>query len=609
MTRRKSFWHRYVQQRITRRRALQLAAMSGGGLVLAAACGGGGGEEEQPEGTGTPSAQGGPGEVINPQENKNIPPGGTYRTAIPTGPYGLDPQQNLSFTTESYVSGYVYSRLYKFKTDPGFETTLYEAVPDIAESHEVTDDGMTWTFTLRPGIKFHNKSPLNGRELDSEDVVKTFERFIGKTDAPGARYQMVLERTVDSVEAPDANTVVFHLKFPYAPFLTQIASASYLWILSKEAATGDIDPALAENVIGTGPWVLDEYEPDVVLRYSKNPEWYGAPLPYCDANTLQIVPEYATRLAQMRAGNLDATAPNFADVASLVSDIPGAQVLPGNPYNILNFMFFDFNVNPDSPFKDPNVRRAVSMSIDRDGLLEALYDLRAVRDQGYNIEARWHNALPAGLSRYWLDPKSEEMGDAGKWYEYNPTEAKALLEQAGYPDGFSTELHRVEGVYGQTFDDGGEAVVPMVNAVGVKAQSIVDDYGSYISDIFYKGNLTGMAYALETVFADPDEYLFAMYHPDGPRNHSHIDDPDLTQMIEDQATETDLDERVRKVQDIEKYVSDKMYYVPLVVYGVGAIGVYHPWVLNVGVWGLASFAGGTETSLYLGLAEDAPGRT
>jgi len=591
-----SFWHRYARQRVSRRRALQLAALSGGGLALAAACGGGGDDEE--------AREGGPGQVFNPQPAENIVPGGIYRLALTGDPLNLDPQRNLSFTTDLFVSGFVYSRLYRYKTGPGYDPTLYDPVPDIAESYEIADDGLTWIFTLRPGVTFHNKPPLNGRELDSEDVAATFRRFM---ELP-ARYEIVLRRTVERVDTPSPNQVVFRLKLPYAPFLNQMASSTYLWVLSKEAATGELDPSQIGNVIGTGPWVLDEYTPSQVMRYVKNPAWYGAPLPYLDGQTLPIVPEYATRQAQFLAGNLDSDAPNGNDLLDVVNRTPGAQVTVGNFPNVLNFFFFDFNVNPDSPFRDERVRRAVSMAVDRDGLLEALYNLSVVKNAGYEVTARWHNAVPGGLTRWWLDPKSEEMGEAGQWYEYNPEKARALLAEADYEGGFSTELHHPTAIYGNTFDQGAEAIVPFIRAIGIGTETKQEAYVDYITRTFV-GDLTGMAFALETPFSDADEYLHAMYHPDGARNHSKIDDPTLTQMIEDQAVETDLERRVQLVHDIQRYVSDKMYYVPLMVFGSPGFNVAHPWVQNVGVYQTASFGAATEGGVYVALTEDAPGRS
>jgi peptide/nickel transport system substrate-binding protein len=595
MIERKSFWQRYARRRVSRRQALQLVAVGGGGLALAAACGGGGGGGEPTEG--------GPGQLINPEPDESIVPGGIYRDAFTGDPLTLDAQQNLSFTTDLFVSGFVYSRLYKYRTAPGYDPTLYDADPDVAESHEISDDGLTWTFTLRPGVKFHNKAPLNGRELDSEDVAETFRRFI---ELP-ARYEIVLRRTIDRVETPEPNRVVFHLKFPYAAFLNQMASATYLWILSKEAAAGDIDLVQPGGVIGTGPWVLEEYTPSQVIRYVRNPEWYAAPLPHLDGYTAAIVPEYATRQAQFLAGNLDSHAPNANDLIDVVNRTQGAQVTVGNFPNVLNFFFFDFNVNPDSPFRDERVRRAVSMAVDRDGLLEALYNLSVVQNAGYQMTARWHNVIPGGLTRWWLDPQGEAIGDAGQWYRYDPDAARALLAEAGYADGFSTEVHHPSAIYGSTFDQGAEAIIPFLRAVGISTETKQESYADYITRTFV-GDLNGMAFALETPFSDPDEYLHAMYHPDGVRNHSKIDDPELTAMIEAQSIETDVDRRIEMVHDIQRYLSDKMYYVPLVVFGAPGLNVTQPWVRNVGVYQTASFGAGTEGLVYIGLDEDAPGR-
>ncbi len=608
------YWRRILRERISRRRALQAAALGGVGLAGATVIGCGGGKEEGGGGaTVTPEArQGGPQEVINPQEQTPPTTGGFARYAWTSDPLSLDPQRNLSWTTDYFVSGGAYSRLYKFQTGPGISPTSYLPTPDVAESYEETPDHLTWTFKLRPDVKWQNKPPLNGRALVAGDVVATYKRFIegsGPQPQP-ARYAIVLQEIVDSVEAPDDSTVVFNLKVPYPWFLNTVSSASYLWILSQEAVNGDIDPAKDSGVIGTGPWILDRYEPSKKADWIKNPDYFvsrdGIQVPYMDGFTLNIVPEYATQKAQFQASNLDYIPTQPKDVLEIANTVSGVQITRGALANLLNFIFFG-QAEPN-PFKDERVRRAVSMALDRDALLEVVYNISTLRNAGYEPVEAWHNIVPAGLTNWWLDPKSHDMSTAGQWYDYDPAQAKALLSAAGFPDGLDADFHFATAIYGGDFETAAEATPAMLRDAGIRPNVIADAYGEYITTVFPGKEVSGIVFALETIFSEVDEYLWHMYNPQGARNHTGWDDPQLTQMIENQRIEADEDARRAIIYDIQRYVSDRMYYVPATVGGSSTYGSYQRWDRNVGVFTGASFAVWSETTPYLWLSEDAPGR-
>jgi peptide/nickel transport system substrate-binding protein len=616
MSKQGSYWRRTLEQRISRRRALQAAALGAAGLTGAAVVGCAGEEEE---GEVTPEAteevqKGGPNEVVDAKEEKPPIPGGTGRGAWASDPLSLDPQRNLSWVTDYFLSAAAYSRLYKYDSGEHItKPTDYLTAPDVAESYEVTPDHLQWTFKLRPDVKFHNKPPLNGRLLVAEDVVATYRRFIegsGPQPQP-ARYAMILGELIDSVEAPDEQTVVFKMKVPYPPFLTTIASAQYLWILSREAVDGDIDPAKEDGVIGTGPWMLKSYEPAKAAEWLKNPDYFlvrdGVPLPYLDGYTMYVVPEYATQKAQFQAANIDALILEPKDVMDVVGSVPDCQITRGDPMNLLNFMYF--GQKEPNPFKDERVRRAVSMAVDRDAILEAQYNISTLRDAGYEPTSAWHNVVPAGLTRWWLDPQSEEMGAAGQYYKYDPAEAKKLLAAAGYPDGIDTDYHFATAIYGAGFETAAEATAAYLREAGINPNVIAEPYTTYITTIFGGGpEVSGIVFAYETPFTEVDDYLWHMYNPKGARNHGHLDDPDLTQMVNDQRVEADVDKRREIIWDIQRYASDKMYYVPATSAAASGYVAYQRWVRNVGVFRTASFAVYTETTMFSWHDEDDPTR-
>jgi peptide/nickel transport system substrate-binding protein len=178
--------------------------------------------------------------------------GGTLRLPQTTEPSGLDPLATINITSQFVADG-VYSRLVRFKSGPLPDVQKLELAPDLATAWESTPDFTQWRFTLRQGVTFHNKPPVNSRALTAEDVVKSFERV---NALPGV-YKSYL-RDVDRVETPDDRTIVFKLKRANGLFGSTLANFGVLRILPREA-TGGFDPKTM--MIGSGPWQFESYEP------------------------------------------------------------------------------------------------------------------------------------------------------------------------------------------------------------------------------------------------------------------------------------------------------------------------------------------------------------
>src|SRR5690606_5985718 len=163
---------------------------------------------------------------------------------------GINPYGSASFTTKG-IAGYVYSRFYKIAARPDQNPYSVGAEEDLAESAETTD-GQHWVVKLKPGIKFHNKAPVSGREVTTEDVVASWETLTA--EASPSRTQVA---SWSSLEAVDDHTIEVTLNSPSGVFLTDLADTNRLFIMPREAFNGGFDPAT--DMIGSGPWVLDEY--------------------------------------------------------------------------------------------------------------------------------------------------------------------------------------------------------------------------------------------------------------------------------------------------------------------------------------------------------------
>lgn len=185
--------------------------------------------------------------------------GGTYTILSPADPDMLDPHRQSSIYTHQ-LAGLVYNKLVSYETGPNVDYTDYNVVPDLAERWEVSEDGKVYTFYLREAY-WHDKEPVNGRQVTADDVIATMERII---NLPGHQASLLSE--VESITAKDPQTVVFTLKQPFAPFLNFMAN-HFMWILPKEGMEGKYD--LATDAIGTGPFVLEKWEDNVQATFKK----------------------------------------------------------------------------------------------------------------------------------------------------------------------------------------------------------------------------------------------------------------------------------------------------------------------------------------------------
>ena len=201
--------------------------------------------------------------------------GGVIRIAEREAP-GLDPHLTISFLTHSYMS-LAYSQLVRFPNGPEQKSpTDFSILPDLAEKWTVSKDGKVYTFSLRKGVRFHNKPPVNGREVTAEDVKYSLERFMAKS---GFRERF---EPVQAIDVVDRHTVRITLKEPYAPFLNHLANPSFCAILPREAEDKFKDFNHPDAVIGTGPFVLKSYDKGVKMVFERNPDYFMKGFPYLD---------------------------------------------------------------------------------------------------------------------------------------------------------------------------------------------------------------------------------------------------------------------------------------------------------------------------------------
>ena len=586
-----NYWKRRIQRRSFLGAASALGA-GAAGLALVG-CGDDDSTSNTPGGgIATPTQAAGASATATPADPfAGATRGGALHYYDTSDPASLDPYGSASFTTKVFAS-HSYSRLYKLNAGPGVKNTDVTPTPDIAEKAEIAPDALSATVTMRTDVKFHNVAPTNGRAITTDDLTYSWGRMTDPKNATSSQVSFV-----EKVEYPDSKTMKFTFKTPNAAFLEMLADANLFWVMPKEAGSGGFDPT--KQSIGSGPWIFDSYVPSSIIKFKKNPDWHNKGFPLMDTLDYSIQTAYATRRAQFLAGTLDLLDiinDDLIDVKNQIKDVK----LVGALTPLTNFFYFDND--PTSPWnKDTQgrVRQAVSMAIDRSGLTELLYNVKKLQAAGLDIPTPWNNIIPAGMTKFWLDPQGPDAGDSGKFFKYDVAGAKALLAAAGYPDGFETTVQWPATVYGATYETAAQASVQYLQDIGIKCNVDEQNYPAKYFPQTFAGNFKGIAYGLETPFPEGGSYPIRYFTPN-PNNHGHIDDPALAALAIKQQGELDPEKRKQDMWDIQRMNAAKMYYVPSQVgASVGFVSA-QSWVQNVEEIRTrpSTYAIGTETIPY-----------
>jgi peptide/nickel transport system substrate-binding protein len=469
--------------------------------------------------------------------------GGVLRIAAREAP-NLDPHLSVSFLTHSYVS-LSYSQLVRFAHGPEQRHSAdFSIVPDLAERWTTSADGRVYTFHLRRGVKFHSKPPVNGREVTADDVKYSLERFMAKSGFK-ARFE-----PVQAIEVVDRHTVRVTLKEPYAPFLNHLANPSFTAILPREAEQAYKDFNRPEAVIGTGPFVLKSYDKGVRVVFERNPDYFMKGLPYMDGVVIEITPDAAARLALLRTGKAD-----LGQIWGWASVEEGKSLQKTNPEMVVAptqtiAMGYIYMRTDQPPFKDIRVRRALSLAIDRKGWNDALLHGEGCIDSG---------PVPCAMKDWKLDASRIEPARAKYLVGYDPAEAKRLLAEAGLGSGFTTPAYHWPG-YAPPWRNWYELAVDNLAKIGVTAELKPEEYGKYISTT-YLGKYEKMAIGPVTPFTEVDDFLFSGHFPEQPNNRSHVNDAELNKLLLAQRREVDPKKRKEIIDEIQRYLADKAYYI------------------------------------------------
>ena len=455
-------------------------------------------------------------------------------------PPTFDIHGSVSYQTQM-VSSFVNRTLFKFVNGAKYGPSDFTQVPDLALKADVSPDGKVYTLHLRPGVRWESRPPLNGREFVAADVKYSMERALKKSG-----YANLLGR-IEGIETPDKLTVRVHLADAYAPFLHNLAEP---WnaILPHEVEDKMGDFKAAESLIGCGPFVLERYEPGVKAVFARNPNYYDKTGPHVDKVEWLFVKDRSTHLSLFRAGQVDMP---FFDARISRSEIPSLK--KSNP--TFPIVFWDWLVQrtlamrtDKAPFNDLRVRQAFSLGIDRKKWVAQYLEGHGYEDNG---------PVPAPM-REWKLP-AKDLGEGAKWLEYNPTLARKLLADAGFPNGMKMKCTNWPG-YGDEHVEEIELLAYSLKGIGVELQIVNEEYGNYIRGSFL-GKFDETSWGPSSLFTEVDSFLYNYYHTGQPGNRSHVSDTTLDVLLDAQRRYAAKSSRKKVIDDIQRHCAEQVYYV------------------------------------------------
>jgi peptide/nickel transport system substrate-binding protein len=414
--------------------------------------------------------------------------GGTFVSARTTEATGLDPQLVPAFS-RSARSPMMYNQLVRFEPD-------MTPVPELAESWQVSPDGLTWTFKLRQNVKFHD-----GQEMTSADVKFTFDRLFEKS--PGKSDFIA----VDKVEPAGKHAIKFVTKEPFAGLLA--ALGGFWGFIINEAGVkkhGDLNKA----AVGTGPFVLEDWKVEQQMTLKKNPHYFKKGVPYVDQVLLRVIPDEANIVAALRTGQIHHA---FIEDNKNFNLLKDEKTLTGYRSSRLGYDFLNINASR-GPLKDVRVRQAISWAIDRAQVMR-------VAASGFG---RLTPPATAPMKQWQLPPEQWM-----KYYKPDVERARKLMAEAGQGGGFTVKLSVIPTF--PTMVSGAPVIAAHLKRIGINVEIENVEYAVWIKRWLAKDfDLT-----MNTTpgYADPDTAFFRALHSTKGQNWNSWSVPDLDALLEE----------------------------------------------------------------------------
>jgi peptide/nickel transport system substrate-binding protein len=449
--------------------------------------------------------------------------GGVLTIGQDENPIGLDPHKTAAFSTGNIVE-HIYTCLLRW------DATASRLEPDLAVAWE-NPDPQTFVFHLREGVKFHN-----GNVLTSDDVKFTFERLVD----PATRSPWVsIFSVISAIETPDPRMVVFRLAHPFSPFLNYLATVKYTAIVSREDVMRRGD--LVKGGVGTGPFMLEDFQPNSLVRLKRNPDYYEQGLPYLDGLDLRIIPDEGSRMAALRAGSVQLTWFSRPDSAAQMRDVTDIEAPEPEAYSRLLLLEFD---QRRPPFNDVRVRRAFSMALNRELIIKVVWRGRA------GLTA----ALPPMQSPFAI-PSGDVPGLP--YAKEDVAAAKALMAEAGYAAGFDTMFAVSPANYGDV--QIAQIMQQMVSRIGIRIKILQKEWSNLVTD--FQSTESPISMAGLVWGPDPDTNISIRLDSHSTVNPGKTADPVLDDLLAKARQSGDVAERTKLYRAVQQRIAEMAYII------------------------------------------------
>jgi peptide/nickel transport system substrate-binding protein len=428
------------------------------------------------------------------------------------------------------------------RIDP-VDKTGTRPVADIAESWTISKDGLTYTFVLRKGVKFHD-----GSDMTSRDVKATYDKIVFPT--PGVRSDRKgMYRVVEAIEAPDASTIRFRLKWPEGSFLVNLASP-YNWIYKADILAKD--PHWYEkNIMGTGAFTFVEHVKGSHWVGKKNPNYWDKGKPYLDGYRVLFISSSSAQVAAVRGERAHIQFRGFspAERDQLVSALGNKITVQESPWDCVLLVAMN---HARKPFDDKRLRRALTLALDRYEGSKNLSRIAIVKEvAGVQVPGTPWATPPAEL---------EKIAGYGRDIAANRAEARRLLREAGIPDGYAFTLKN--RAIPQPYEPIGIWLIDQWRQIGLNVKQEFVEASAYFP-LLRRGDFEAAISFQCSFVVEPDIDLQGFQSVGVTDiNYSNYKDPVLDELYVKQSRATDPEERKRHLRAFEKRLLDEeVHYI------------------------------------------------
>ncbi|MEJ8547469.1 ABC transporter substrate-binding protein [Brevibacillus borstelensis] len=434
-----------------------------------------------------------------------------------------------------------------YETLVSYEDTNTTVIPGLAESWEISEDGLTYTFKLRQGVKFHD-----GNDFNAEAVKFNFDRWMDKsnkyhnpegfpyyTDMFGG-YKGDPDHVIKEVKVVDSHTVQFILNRTQAPFLANLGMSPFA-IASPKAIEGG---KLGDEPVGTGPFKFAGWKRNDIITLEKNPDYWNKEYPKLDKVIFKVIPENTARLTALTSGEIDLMDGLNPDDAEAVKENKDLQLIMRPSMNV---GYLAFNTEK-KPFDNPKVRQAISHAINKPEMVKAFYS-------GLGEPAT--NPMPPSLWGY---------NDQIKDREYNLDEAKKLLAEAGFPNGFKVQFLAMP-VPRPYIPDGkkmAEAIQQNLQKIGIQAEIVTMEWATYLEKT-RQGEYEMCLLGWTGDNGDPDNFLYTLLDKNtiNGNNIPRYSNEEVHQILLKAQSATDQKERETLYKKAQELIFNDAPLVPI----------------------------------------------